>query len=151
MSTMAESLKEAACMTMLAAADMEQSRRFWRDTIGCTEIEYDAQQGAYFRAGQGTVFGMYPYQGGSTCGHTQIVFGVGDVEGVTQQLKQKGVRFEEYDQPGLKTYDSVADMGGGMQGAWFKDPGGNICGIVTTTSEMQQMMMSGQRGVVTTG
>jgi hypothetical protein len=38
------------------------------------------------------------------------------------------VVFEEYDFPGLKTEDGVADLGG-EQAAWFKDPEGNILGL----------------------
>ena len=43
-------------------------------------------------------------------------------------MRAAGVAFEEYDQPGLKTVDGVADMGG-MKGAWFKDTEGNIIAL----------------------
>jgi hypothetical protein len=39
------------------------------------------------------------------------------------------VTFEEYDLPGLKTVNGIAELGG-MRGAWFKDPEGNILSVV---------------------
>jgi hypothetical protein len=39
------------------------------------------------------------------------------------------VTFEDYDLPGLKTVDGIADLGG-IKGAWFKDPEGNILSVV---------------------
>ena len=43
-------------------------------------------------------------------------------------LREKGVEFEEYDMPGLKTTAGVAESGG-MRSAWFKDPDGNILAL----------------------
>ena len=40
-----------------------------------------------------------------------------------------GVVFEEYDFPGFKTVDGVADMGG-RRSAFFKDSEGNLIGMV---------------------
>ena len=44
------------------------------------------------------------------------------------ELKKSGVKFEDYDFPGLKTQDGIADMGG-SKGAWFKDSEGNLIAI----------------------
>ena len=50
--------------------------------------------------------------------------------------KGKGVRFEEYDLPGLKTVDGIGEIegqypskGSGERGAWFRDSEGNMLGI----------------------
>lgn len=45
------------------------------------------------------------------------------------ELRARGVTFEEYDQPGLKTVDGVMEASG-MRGAWFKDSEGNILSVV---------------------
>jgi hypothetical protein len=50
------------------------------------------------------------------------------VEGVEAALKKRGVKFEEYDMPGLKTVNSIATLGT-VKGAWFKDSEGNILSI----------------------
>jgi hypothetical protein len=54
---------------------------------------------------------------------------VRDVEATVADLWGKGVRFEDYDLPGLKTVNGIADLGG-IKGAWFKDPEGNILSVV---------------------
>ncbi len=53
---------------------------------------------------------------------------VDDVEAEVAELKSRGVVFEEYDMPGLKTKNSIA-TGGGARTAWFKDSEGNILAV----------------------
>jgi hypothetical protein len=50
---------------------------------------------------------------------------VEDVEGAVKDLQAKGVKFEDYDLPGLKTVNGIADLGGSKI-AWFKDSEGNL-------------------------
>jgi len=44
-------------------------------------------------------------------------------------LRSRGVKIEEYDLPGLKTVDGVAEVPFGLM-AWFIDPGKNCVGII---------------------
>jgi hypothetical protein len=44
-------------------------------------------------------------------------------------LRARGIEIADYDQPGLKTLDGVADIGFGLS-AWFVDPGGNTIGLL---------------------
>jgi hypothetical protein len=51
-------------------------------------------------------------------------------------LRARGVVIEEYDLPGLRTVDRIADVagnypsqGGGERAAWFRDSEGNLHGI----------------------
>jgi hypothetical protein len=55
-------------------------------------------------------------------------FSVDDIGAVVKHLKSKGVVFEEYDLPDLKTVDSIAERSD-FKGAWFKDSEGNMIGI----------------------
>ena len=57
--------------------------------------------------------------------HTAISFEVDDLEREVTDLERHGVRFEDYDLPGLKTDHHIAQIDG-MLAAWFKDPDGNI-------------------------
>ena len=59
---------------------------------------------------------------------TAAGFMVTDLEAEMTDLKSRGVVFEEYDFPGLKTVNGVATMGD-VKGAWFKDPDGNIIAL----------------------
>ena len=61
---------------------------------------------------------------------------VEDIEVMVRELRARGVVFEEYDVPGLKTVDGIADIegnypskGSGERGAWFRDSEGNLLGI----------------------
>jgi hypothetical protein len=47
-------------------------------------------------------------------------------------MKGCGVEFEEYDTPETRTEDGIAQMSGGGEAAWFKDPEGNLLSVVPT-------------------
>ena len=47
-------------------------------------------------------------------------FGVTDVAATVKALQDQGVVFEDYDFPGLRTVNGVAELGG-SKAAWFKD------------------------------
>lgn len=53
---------------------------------------------------------------------------VEDLEAEVAELRGRGVAFEEYDGPGLRTVDGIATTPAG-KGAWFKDSEGNVLTI----------------------
>ncbi|WP_240663228.1 VOC family protein [Mucilaginibacter limnophilus] len=57
-------------------------------------------------------------------------FPVDDIEAAVKDLKGKGVVFESYDMPGLKTDEDNIVRSGGPLIAWFKDPAGNILSVL---------------------
>ncbi|WP_434620506.1 hypothetical protein [Arthrobacter sp. A5] len=58
-------------------------------------------------------------------GHTAISFEVQDITAAIRDLGTRGVAFEDYDLPDLKTTDHVCVLGS-EKAAWFSDPDGNI-------------------------
>ena len=79
------------------------------------------------QCGKGTM--LYLYQRAATkADHTVAAFNVDNIESEVKELKAKGIVFEEYDMPGLKTVNSIATLGS-MKSAWFKDTEGNILGL----------------------
>ncbi|HEY2324381.1 MAG TPA: VOC family protein [Thermoanaerobaculia bacterium] len=62
---------------------------------------------------------------------TVLNFQVGDVEGTVAELKKRGVKFEHYDMPGIKTDEQGIARGKGPTIAWFKDPAGNILSVLS--------------------
>jgi catechol 2,3-dioxygenase-like lactoylglutathione lyase family enzyme len=62
-------------------------------------------------------------------------FEVDDIESVVGRLRDRGVVFEEYDLPGLKTVGGIARHESGARGAWFTDPDGNILEIASGTEK----------------
>ena len=71
---------------------------------------------------------MYPTPNAGTSKASTAFWSVDDVAAEVAELKARGVAFEEYDFPGLKTENSIA-TGGGAKTAWFKDTEGNILAI----------------------
>ena len=51
-----------------------------------------------------------------------------DLRATMEEMRSRGIVFEEYDLPGLKTVDGIVEMGG-QAAAWFTDPEGNIISI----------------------
>lgn len=111
----------------LPASDLVRAERFYGDTLGL-DIERD-KTGSGFMARSGEGCWMYVYQTEARAGSaTQAVFTVRDVESVVSDLREHGVRFEEYDLPGLRTVDGIAEADG-IKSAWFKDSEGNTIAV----------------------
>ena len=53
---------------------------------------------------------------------------VDDIEATVTELRSRGVTFEEYDYPDLKTVDSIATLGT-ERVAWWKDSEGNMLSV----------------------
>ena len=77
-----------------------------------------------YEAGDGTVLQVFESDAKKS-GDTAATFDVEDLAKEMEELRGRGIRFEEYDLPGIKTVQGVATMGD-HRAAWFKDPGGNV-------------------------
>lgn len=122
-------LSKATVTPTLPAVDLKRARKFYEEKLGLKVVKEDPSPAITLEAGKGTL--LYIYQRGATkADHTVAEFKVDDVEAEVKTLKAKGVKFEEYDIPGMgiKTINSIAVMGD-YKGAWFKDTEGNILGI----------------------
>jgi hypothetical protein len=70
----------------------------------------------------------------STDATTRASWRVGDVVSEVAALRARGVAVADYDEPGLRTVDGVADVGFALS-AWFVDPGGNTIGLLQFKDE----------------
>ena len=120
-------LDEATVHAVLPAIDPARAAQFYTEKVGAVARE-SAQGGAFFSVGESR-FSIYPTPNPNRGGHTQMGLRVPDVRAAVRNLQSRGVVFEEYDLPGLKTVDGVASVGG-ASAAWFKDTEGNIIGVV---------------------
>jgi catechol 2,3-dioxygenase-like lactoylglutathione lyase family enzyme len=121
-------LSNARIHTTLPAEDIDRARAFYSEKLGLEPIE-KAPAGLICEAGAGTRFVLFPTRGRPSGSHTQVGFAVDDMEAEVRDLKARGVVFEDYDLPGLKTVNSIADTGP-IRSAWLKDSEGNLLGIV---------------------
>lgn len=120
-------LRHAPVTPMLPVVDYERAKSFYGSTLGLRLMEEPLPGNAMFECGNGTRLGIYQ-RGATKADHTVACFSVDDLEAEMKALRQKGVTFEEYDFPGLKTVNGVATIGS-YQSAWFKDPEGNIVSL----------------------
>lgn len=110
-------------------SDLDESISFYEGKLGLPLFERgDEQAYARFSGAGETKLGIYKSATAGQAKHTLASFVVDDVRGVVDALRAKGVVFEEYDLPGMKTEDGVATVGD-TRVAWLKDPDGNILEI----------------------
>ncbi len=120
-------LKDSSAGATIPAKDIQSTRRFYEDVLGLTPVR-ESPGGITYRSG-GSQFDLYPTQFAGTAQHTLMGWLVDDVEATVDELSSRGVTFEQYDYPELKTNPKgIADLGG-EKGAWFKDPEGNILAV----------------------
>jgi catechol 2,3-dioxygenase-like lactoylglutathione lyase family enzyme len=112
----------------LSVTNLERAKKFYSDTLGLQSQGNIADGHVVYEAGDGTFLVIYERPDPPKAENTVASFSVDDVERTVQWLKDRGVVFEEYDFPGLKTVNSIATLGE-LKGSWFKDPDGNTLGI----------------------
>jgi catechol 2,3-dioxygenase-like lactoylglutathione lyase family enzyme len=110
----------------IPASDLDRARRFYQDTLGL-KIAEEREDGIAFESGE-TTFYVYPSAFAGTSQATLAGWMVSDLEGTMADLRARGVTFEEYDMPELKTVEGVAETDT-VRGAWFKDSEGNILAV----------------------
>ena len=121
---------------VLRAEDFDRAKRFYTEVLGLTLVHEAAgpPREAILSAGQGTMICIYARPGMPAPQNTALAFRVpaDGFEAFVEQARDRGVVFEEYDLPevGLKTINSIAEMNERKR-AWFKDPEGNIIGLVS--------------------
>ena len=120
-------LKTSAIIPYIPVADVARARKFYEEKIGLRPTEEYAG-GVIYECGNGSWVFMYPSRGAGTSKASTAFWAVDDVVAEVNELKARGVVFEEYDMPGLKTVNSIAS-GGGAKTAWFKDTEGNILAV----------------------
>jgi hypothetical protein len=78
---------------------------------------------------------VYPKDNHMPASFTILNFPVPDVDSAVDRLTAAGVRFEHYDEEGLKTDERGVMRGQGPDIAWFKDPAGNILSVLEAEPE----------------
>jgi catechol 2,3-dioxygenase-like lactoylglutathione lyase family enzyme len=121
-------IKERRAHAVLPAANTERAKGWYQEKLGLSPKSEEGGNLIYEVAG-GTAFTLYSTPNPSRGGHTQLGFTTKDIDAEVADLKGRGVVFEEYDFPGLKTENSIATTGP-VRAAWFKDSEDNMIGIL---------------------
>ena len=128
-------LEQATVATRLPVQDISRARAFYAERLGLEPV--DEQPGALLYRCGGSEFALFTSAGKASGQHTQMVWHVDDIEAVVTGLRARGVVFEEYDVPGLKTVNGIAEAAGGwpskgdkgLRAAWFRDTEGNLLSL----------------------
>jgi catechol 2,3-dioxygenase-like lactoylglutathione lyase family enzyme len=122
-------LESASTHTMIAVRDLDRAKEFYGGTLGLGASDERPGAAVRYETAGGTWFLVYTSGFAGTAKSTCMRFEVEDIEVAVRELRERGIVFEEYDLPGVKTVDGIADHESGARGAWFKDPDGNILQI----------------------
>jgi hypothetical protein len=114
---------------------MARAKAFSIEKVGLQAVEShfleasDGRVGVKVGDGVNQLF-VYPARARSSGEFTQAVIQVTDVRAAVEEMRGRGVEFEEYDTPETRTENGIARTPDGGEGAWFKDSEGNLVGVV---------------------
>jgi catechol 2,3-dioxygenase-like lactoylglutathione lyase family enzyme len=114
---------------ILLSKDLDATRTFYRDTLGLEILREDEGDRIVFRCGGGTRLVVTLSTVGTSDPQTQMAWLVPDIAAAVADLRDRGVRIEEYSAPDPVTTDGIADMGHSWA-AWFIDPSANVLAVV---------------------
>jgi catechol 2,3-dioxygenase-like lactoylglutathione lyase family enzyme len=122
-------LADAQIMAIVPTTDLARAKAFYGETLGLVDANVPTPgPQVIYRCGGNTLLEVYERPTAGEAQHTLASWEVGDLRAVVDQLRGRGVRFEEYDLPDLKTEDGISATGD-LREAWFRDPDGNILRI----------------------
>lgn len=121
-------LTNASVHPTLPVTDLERAKTFYTKQLGLKVDGAVTEGHLRLACGGGTALTLYQRDKVTPADHTACSFEVKDVDKVFASLREQGVTFEDYDMPGIKTEDGIAEMGD-VRGGWFKDPDGHTIGV----------------------
>jgi predicted enzyme related to lactoylglutathione lyase len=127
-------LGDSNAFASFAVGDLAAAKDFYANTLGI-EVKEPPEMGGILelQVAGGPPVVVYPKPDHVPATFTVLNFAVGDIETAVDALAERGVRFERYDDPAIKTDDKgIARGGPGPSIAWFKDPSGNILSVLET-------------------
>ena len=114
---------------VLCSTDLARSQEFYEQKVGLNLSPATIPNHLLFESGGAGSLLVYGRPGPNQADHTQVRLWSSDVESDVKDLLARGVVFEDYDFPTLKTTDHIATVAGIGRSAWFKDPDGNTVAV----------------------
>jgi catechol 2,3-dioxygenase-like lactoylglutathione lyase family enzyme len=118
-------LATSAVAVMLPVEDVDRAKEFYVEKLGLDYTGTNGEGSAMFTLAGGTPLLLLPRPGAPRSSATALSWEVTDVAAEVRDLESRGVAFEDYDLPGLKTVDHVCELDS-ERAAWFADPDGNM-------------------------
>jgi predicted enzyme related to lactoylglutathione lyase len=125
--------KNTKAFSGFSVNDLQKAKEFYGQTLGLSVSELP-MGGLELQIAGGARILIYPKPNHTPATFTILNFPVDKIEEAVDQLTKRGVRFEQYDIPEIKTDEKGIHRGGGGPNiAWFKDPAGNILSVLEET------------------
>jgi catechol 2,3-dioxygenase-like lactoylglutathione lyase family enzyme len=121
-------LGKSKAFSGFAVPDINKAKKFYGETLGLNVSEDHGLLTLHLAGGNNVL--IYPKPNHVPATFTILNFPVDDVDLAVDELTKRGVRFEIYDLPDLKTDGKGIMRGKGPTIAWFKDPAGNILSVL---------------------
>ncbi len=123
-------LGDNQAVATVAVRDLAAAKKFYAEVLGLKQVDAEGEEAVVYKTGAGQLT-VYRSQFAGTNRATSVTWNVGKgIDGLVRDLKARGVSFEHYDMPDMKR-DGDIHSAGNTRAAWFKDPDGNIHGLVT--------------------
>lgn len=123
-------LSKAPVAATLPFRGLKAAEQFYSRKLGLKRASGSVKDGYLeYRVGGGTTLQLFESKSRKKSDNTAATFEVSNLDREMTTLRRRGVEFEEYDLPGIKTVDGVADLGRMGRGAWLKDPDGNVIAL----------------------
>lgn len=119
------SLNDSSVAVMLPISDPDRAEKFYSEQLGLPYKGKNQMGELMYALSGGAELVLLPRPDEKPLASTAMSFDVSDVEREIADLESRGVTFEDYDLPGLKTEGHIASMGD-EKAAWFLDPDGNV-------------------------
>lgn len=122
-------LKDSKAFSGFSSNDIPAAKEFYGQVLGLTVSEDNGMLSLHTGGGNDVL--IYPKDDHEPATFTVLNFPVSDVEQTVDGLASRGVKFEIYDMPDLKTNEKgISRDERGPTIAWFKDPAGNILSVL---------------------
>lgn len=122
--------KNTKAFSSFSVNDLQKAKQFYSEILG---LEFSENMGLELHITGGNNILVYPKPNHMPATFTILNFPVDNIEKVVEELREKGVIFESYEDP-IKTDENGIFRGGGPNIAWFKDPAGNILSVLEQKS-----------------
>jgi catechol 2,3-dioxygenase-like lactoylglutathione lyase family enzyme len=121
-------LKDSKAFSGFSVGDIAKAKEFYGQTLGLKVSESHGLLTLHLAGGNNVL--IYPKPNHAPATFTILNFPVENVDQAVDELTRRGVRFEIYNLPDMKTDEKGIMRGNGPTIAWFKDPAGNILSVL---------------------
>lgn len=113
---------------MCFSLPIDVAKDFYSNKLGLPLID-GSEQSRMFSCGDGSAVIVSKSESGTAHCQAQAQWRVQDLAAELSNLRSRGVKIEEYDDPGFKAEDGIYDSGFGFS-AWITDPAKNALALL---------------------